>query len=423
MAEKEYVDPVLSEYVSDRGDETQRNFMYQHSYGAILLIAGAASLKPFTAIWCEHLEDILAQTVDGGFEAYQVKTRQPELGAWVNNSDEIKKSIKRFVALHIKFGQKIVNFNFVSNTNCFDCKEDVKNETLKTSPVKFLKAVRSVTSFADLSEPYLTIFRELEIYTECTSRDLYDTLKRTIFRKSPPRESIDTEIVARFMPDIPSCKDMSISSLNSIRDEIIQAVYHASSMKIDDPYKYLFDSSDGQIDPRVMAKRVSVEKVGEAISNFKEIIFRYQPLDLTLSPSVGQKTYDVLAQKFFKGNLSDQVPTMKRRTLTAENHLFEMGATDPETFENKISQLESLVQAECNEASLDARFPEGASFENVNYGPLMLKNTIDRLKTIAEHQPAKVYNEPFESLVGIAGLLTENCSVWWSKEFKINKPE
>jgi len=423
MAKKEAIDPILAEYVTDRGDETQRNFMYQHSYGAMLLIAGAASLKPFTSIWCEHLEDILAQHTNGSFEAYQVKTRQPELGAWVNNSDEIKKSLKRFVALHIKFGRRIIKFNFVSNTNCFDCGDDVKIETLKTSPAKFLKAVQSAQSPEALVEPFRSVFKGLEIFAECTSKELFQTLQRTYFIKSPPRESIDTEIVAKFIPEIPSCKSLPVSSLNSIRDEIIQAVYYASSMKIDDPYKYLYNSSDEQIDPRVMGKRVSVEKVTEVISSFKEIIFRYQPLDLTLLPTAGQKTYDVLTQKLLNAKLSDHIQTMKRRTLSAESRLFEMGTVAPEDFESKISQLESVVQAECDEASLDARFPSQESAENMDYGPLMLKTTMERLKLVAELQSATVYSEPFESLVGIAGLLTENCSVWWSKKFVLDKPQ
>ena len=421
MAKKEVIDPVLAEYISDRGDETQRNFMYQHSYGAMLLIAGASATKPFASVWCEHLEDLLVQNADGDFEAYQVKTRQPELGAWVNNSDDIKKSFKRFVALNKKFGQRIIKYNFVSNTTCFDCGEEVKIETLKTSPVKFLKAVKSAFSHQELTEPFVSVFKGLETYAECNGLELFETLQRTFLKKSPARESIDTEIVATYIPGIPACKDMPVSSLNSIRDEIVQAVYHASSMKIDDPYKYLYDASDKQIDPRVMAKRVSVEKVSEIISSFQEIIFRYQPLGLTLVPETELKTYDILTQKFLKANLSDQISTMKRRTLTAENRLFEMGASAPEEFEKKISQLESVVQAECDDASLAARFPSDGAAENTDYGPLMLKTTVARLKLVAELQPEKVYKEPFDSLVGIAGLLTENCSVWWSKIFEIEK--
>lgn len=65
---------------TDPGDETQRNFRYQHAYGVILLIAGAASVEPYSAVWCEHHEDVLAERVDGSYDAYQIKTRQPERG-------------------------------------------------------------------------------------------------------------------------------------------------------------------------------------------------------------------------------------------------------------------------------------------------------------------------------------------------------
>jgi hypothetical protein len=413
-------DKLLSEYVTDRGDETQRNFRYQHSYGVILLYAGSTNLKPYKAIWCEHHEDLLAQTNENFFEAFQIKTRQPELGGWVNNDDDIKKSIKRFVALHINFGVLITRFVFVSNTRCFDCGAEVKHDTLKKSPVKFLQAILEAERFDALKIPFLKVFEELTIYCGCTASELYHTLKRTVLIVSPSRESMDSEIVTRFLSKHPSCSGLPVPCLNSIRDEAIQAVYNASSMKIDDPYQYLFALDANVIDPRVIAKRVSIEVIDQAINNFKEIIFRYQPNDLTLKLDTNRRVFDVISQKFIRANMSDQIATMKRRTLSAESRLLELGTIDPQGFNDKMSQLESIVQAECDEASLFARFSTKDNQQVEQFGPLMLKDTIARLRSISESNPVKVHREPFESLVGIAGLLTENCSVWWSERFDLN---
>ena len=76
-------------------------FAIKNAYGAILLIAGAANIEPYSAVWCEHLEDLLAERTDGGYDAIQVKTRQPENGYWQLSAEEIIKSIKRFVNLHL----------------------------------------------------------------------------------------------------------------------------------------------------------------------------------------------------------------------------------------------------------------------------------------------------------------------------------
>src|SRR5947208_3025920 len=88
----------------DPGDETQRNFRYQHAYGAILLIAGAAKIESYSAVWCEHHEDLLAERNDGLYDSFQIKTRQPERGYWNIDSEEIVASLKKFVKLHNQFG-------------------------------------------------------------------------------------------------------------------------------------------------------------------------------------------------------------------------------------------------------------------------------------------------------------------------------
>lgn len=48
----------------------------------------------------------------------------------------------------------------------------------------------------------------------------------------------------------------------------------------------------------------------------------------------------------------------------------------------------------------------------------MLDDVFRRLKKKAEN-PSMVYNEPYETLIGIAGLLTGECMVWWSEQFDI----
>src|SRR5208337_2359800 len=87
------------ERARDVGDETARNYRYQHSYGVILLASAWRGERPYAAIWCEHHEDILAERVDGRFDAWQVKTRQPELGAWTNRNPDFVNVIQRFAEL------------------------------------------------------------------------------------------------------------------------------------------------------------------------------------------------------------------------------------------------------------------------------------------------------------------------------------
>ena len=49
----------------------------------------------------------------------------------------------------------------------------------------------------------------------------------------------------------------------------------------------------------------------------------------------------------------------------------------------------------------------------------MLIDVYDRLKAIASNDPSKVNQQPYEVLVGVAGLLTSACLVWWSDQFQM----
>ncbi|WP_436110893.1 dsDNA nuclease domain-containing protein [Neorhizobium tomejilense] len=45
----------------DPGDETERNFRYQHQYGVVLLAAVRRGTFNYIALYCEHHEDFLAE--------------------------------------------------------------------------------------------------------------------------------------------------------------------------------------------------------------------------------------------------------------------------------------------------------------------------------------------------------------------------
>src|SRR5262249_10225295 len=88
--------PEFVRNLSDPGDATSRNFRYQFTYGALLLLAAHRGLRAYECIWCEHHDDFLAQRLDGRFDAYQIKTKRPERGGWTTRDVELIKSIKRF---------------------------------------------------------------------------------------------------------------------------------------------------------------------------------------------------------------------------------------------------------------------------------------------------------------------------------------
>ncbi len=51
----------------------------------------------------------------------------------------------------------------------------------------------------------------------------------------------------------------------------------------------------------------------------------------------------------------------------------------------------------------------------------MLRHVLQKLEKVAEEQPALVCDQPYDCLVGMAGLLTEACKVWWSERFDLKE--
>jgi len=123
--------------------------------------------------------------------------------------------------------------------------------------------------------------------------------------------------------------------------------------------------------------------------------------------------YNILEEKLKRGDLTSQVITMRRRTITSERRLLELSHSNPDKFRNTLNQLECVVQAECDETYL------AASAKSAPFGQNMLIEVQGRLKKIAEEEPSKVEFERYEFLMGMVGLLTEQCTVWWSEKFDL----
>ena len=392
----------------DPGDETQRNFRYQHAYGVILLVSASTNLRDYVAIWCEHHEDFLAERLSGTFHAYQIKTRQPEDGPWKLNDGPLRDSLKRFVRLNALFPGAIDAFYFVSNSNVFDSKSE---RELTKCPLRLRDAVRATNS--PPADPWSAVFQSLCEHCECDPAAMVEVLAKLDFIVGPGRDSFDAEVAHQHIPTIPHCANLNASDLSGLRDELIQKVFSASSLVVNSPEKHLcpIDASD-RTNPALLAKRVPVSVVEEITRRPVVTPFRMLPQRRHLALKGEARKLGVLGQKFIAAGLAEHLETMQDRTMSAERHLLTM-AYGRDDIEAVLDQLEGIVKGECDDAGLKA------SLEGEPYGPRMLAQVQDRLRRIAQDDPALVEFQSYQCLIGIAGLLTEACRVWWSEPFAI----
>ncbi|UFH57571.1 dsDNA nuclease domain-containing protein [Spirosoma sp. KNUC1025] len=395
---------------SDPGDETIRNFRYQFGYGAILLLSALRRKTNYISMWCEHYEDLICERSDGFFDCYQIKTSTPENGHLKLTTDSVKKSIKRFVTLNTRFGSDIVTMCIVSNTEFLDSEQADK---IATCPGRFLEAIRNAASSDGIDVMFSKAFDALKSHCECDAESLFTTLKKVDLCVGPGRQSFETDIAYNHVPKVEGCEKCTISTTAAITDDLISKVFGASSLKSNNPDMHLHSYfSRTEIDPRLLGKRILIEEASSIIKKHTANHFRYLQGSGSLVVAAGNRDLTKLAKKLTNGGLSDYVTTLQRKTLATEKRLLE---APPKKLLDLIDQLESVVQSECDEAYLNAKYDDRPT------GEVMLMDVYKRLRKIADNRPSDVFSEPYDTLIGFAGLLTSDCKVWWSEKFDINQ--
>jgi hypothetical protein len=398
---------------SDPGDETQRNFRYQHAYGVILLLAALRGNLPYSSLWCEHHEDFLAERHDGKYDAYQIKTRQPEKGYWTLLSDDLKHTLKRFVALDISHPDQVEDFIFVSNALCLETQSKSK---LAHSPQNMKRALAAARTVDKLEDPYAAGFEALREYCGCNGKSLAQVFRRLELRRGPGRNDFESVISIQHVAAVPGCNDFPPAKLHSVRDELIQRVYKASSLGIPSPAEHYLCLTDNSLsNPIIQSKRISLDSVHSVVEGSLAVPFRFMPEEDPLPLGDMQRQVAVLHKKMVRGGILDQFDTMKRRALSAERHLMELAHRQPENFENLLNQIECVVKGVCDDALLVAR--QSAT----NFGPLMLSKVLTHLHGLARDRAELVVSQEYECLAGVVGLLTGGCKVWWSDKFDLEE--
>lgn len=406
--------PVDAFDATDPGDSTQRNYRYQHTYCVMLLVSGKLGLRPYVAIWCEQHEDCLAERNDKTFDAYQIKTSRPENGAWKLNNLDLVKAIGRFAGLVTEFGDAIGNLFFVSNTECETVGPDNTNDRLRAlCPRLFLQHVKACNTPSEIGAVFNPTFRSLQAECGCSEDTLFRVLQRMNIIHGPSRGEMDAALSHEHIAKLDTCKALGAEKLNDFRDHLVGKVYRASSLQVEDPIRHLRPLISGtDIDPRLAAKRLPVDQlVVYAAEAHGPKVFQY--VGEAVIELGKERPPTILEQKLTAGGLADQIDYMAERERAAERHLLEDLQRRPERYPELTKQIEQVVLGECREAHLRARTNAEP------YGPAMLIDVQDRLRRISREETALIGDHSYECLIGMAGLLTHECVVWWSPRFPI----
>jgi hypothetical protein len=412
--------PVDSLDLNDPGDETQRNFRYQHAYGAILLIQARLGRTSYSAVWCEQHEDLLGERSDGRYDGWQIKTRTPENGPWRLLDDSMVKSIGRFCELVTLYQDQIADLYFASNAQV-DSVTPESNDNRRRSrcPQLFLDHINSCTDVHGISEPFKDAFEALQAETGTDADHLFVVLKRMHIVHGPSRNDYDAVVAFDHVASLPECSGFTPTNIAAVRDVLIMRVGEACSLKVTTGARHVHPvAGDAINDPALRAKRISVEDIvtDVLLPSSSDTFQILRPAALALGQPKTTPAGVVLSKKLHRGGLDEgQIEEFEALARSAEYHLMQEATRRPAEFMLMQASLENTVLFECRQAYLRAKQTPAP------YGELLMIDIQDRLTRTAAETPRKVGGQAAECLIGVAGLLTDECRVWFSERFPLEE--
>lgn len=399
---------------ADPGDETERNYRYQHQYGVVLLAAVRRGRLSYVSIYCEHHEDFLGERIDGRFDGWQIKTSKPEGGAWKLTSPALVKSIGRFVELLEAYPGEIGDFKFVSNSAIDEVTVNSKDAARRGRCPGLMRSHLEQCSCADdVKEPFKKTFDSLAAELGAEPNRLFEVLRRLEFVKGPSREEFDAALAHEHLGNLPDCAQLTPVELDDVRNTLVALVHRAASLQVTDPDRHLLDLLSGKHDdPVILAKRIICTEVTFAapVPLTKTFAYSGEP---TLDPT-SQRPVRVLEQKLERGGLVDMVNYMKAREQAAEYQFLEEQAKNPATARHQLRQIEEAVHGECLEAYMVAKASGQPKF-----GVSMFNDVSTRLRRLETDRKQLIGGSAYEVLMGTAALLTSECRLWWSERFRL----
>jgi hypothetical protein len=396
---------------TDPGDDIQKRFFYQNSYAAIVCCAFLQNY-PIKEIYCEHHEDVLVKFEDDTFEGIQVKTKDLHLPGFSFDEDAIQKSISRFVGLELKYPGKFKSFKIVTNTSCLRRKGNDLAAVIadaKDNNVGTLLANRSKTK---------KCLNEMAKKMRCSTDDVVKVLSKIVLREQFSNLNDNKKHLVDELGSSPNLGQATLGVLRAIAEKIIFACCSAANKtneEVSECYLLGKDFVDVRKKAILEGKKLTKAKVISLIESITKGSISHFLKD---ENSLGFKEMEThrLELKLDAGGV-DNANINLLKDLKYSFEVFSaswLHRYDSQTAMDRYNQIQLIVNSECQEA-----FDESIQQDKL-FGTDMLVNLRKRLRERLKTDREIFLGCDYEHLMGLAGVLTEDCKIWWSKVFKID---
>ena len=397
---------------NDGGDDVQNRFHYQHAYAAIMSIHLIEDKPEFTELYCEHFEDILMKRKDSKYAGLQVKTRNLDQTPFKTSDTAIKKTLKRFFKLERDYENYFYRYAFVTNGGFWHEKQNYNNLPFLINKISDYKNI-SILEDSDFNK----ITEIADDLNGVDAETVFRTLKKFEITTGAGLEDIDS----RFINILSQSSDLSGKSypdLYELSKRLISKMAEASSLTYSSPeHDYFILSANPHLAANaeiLEGKRITKEKIMTIIQDFiiEEAPLRtFDSLDIS-SFSKGTRNLEI---KMMAGEISVSNINLVKDYKYSTEALFQkmLYKSQPAKAKELFDALSLIVRTECQEA-----YDENQT-NTESFGQNMLMDVRKRIRLRHEQDCQHMFNGTYEHLMGVAGILTEECIVWWSDLFKI----
>ncbi|MGA2682943.1 MAG: dsDNA nuclease domain-containing protein [Candidatus Bathyarchaeia archaeon] len=408
--------PDQSTDTSDTGDNTQNRFRYQAAYAAYVALQLLGESSPYECIYCEQYEDVLVKCKSGKFIGVQVKTKQKSLGPFRFGDDEILQSLKKFIRLDSDFPKSFGSFHLATNCGFASSRDssDLSHalDLLQRGKVRidkkghmFSGKIETLTGLAN-----------------CSKKQALSTLNKVRLVDWADLDHYKA-ILADDLSKITNSQTQPAYVLSNMAEELIGLTSAAACRSTDlskPSYYGMLQNPQATVNQAIIEnKRITPAMIENRLSQCADSVIllkSIEPKPILLT----QNATKILERKMIRGGIDNSnIDLMKNNNWSAQylfiEWLHKRGRIEAEKHADNLSVL---VWNECQEAHDSAKKP------NELYGERMLGLARDKLHIAFDSQVKNQYHEmSYPQLLGIAGILTEDCKIWWSERFDLTKEE
>ena len=402
---------------TDPGDDVQLRFRYQHAYAAIQCLRMLAANGP-QAVYCENHEDVVVENSDGKFVAVQIKTRKLSRPPFRATDEDFVKAIRRFSRLVQRFSDWFAAFSFTTNHRFWEEAEEPANPVYLTHFLRDRGGVKRLRN----DNPVRAFLKSVCAQCQADEGDLVAALRRLYLTghesdlQHTYRDLVDAIGATRGLGS--TCP---LATVYRIADNLIHRVYLASSKALDGEVTELYkpETDMAQVRDKLLlaGKRLLPADIESVIDNsLPEAASNLLVTNGLVGAEVLPPGMDVMRQKLAAGGVEqERVDVIEDSVASIQKAYLEWAyRSEPKAANERLQHLQALVRDDCAEAKIVA-----SSQSKPPYGAEMYTLLRSRLKERVELGSEPLFGCSERHLLGLAGTMTEECTVWWSDPFTV----